>query len=187
MTFERVVLWVLGPVGSGKSTLIARGVPPPFRVVDQDVELERQALIRCLSLDSRTHDPATAAELAALRTEVADELWSHLPRWRAEGVPLAFAVTGDKPHLLQGELAEGRAAGYRNLGIALRTPLEVCLARNLARRRVLPHDVVLATFAAFEQNLQSGTYERLFEREAFTIVSDVAAFDVGEWLHSRVV
>lgn len=182
MTFDRIALWVLGPIGSGKSTLIARTLPPSFRIVDQDSELERQASIRGLSLDCRAHDAAEAAAFAELRAKVAEEVWSQVPRWRMEGAPIAFQTTGDKPHLLQHHVDDGRAAGYRNLAILLSVPEEICVRRNRERSRVVADAVVVRTVNAFERNLRDGVYERILGPDALVIVSQPETFDISEWL-----
>jgi predicted kinase len=186
MTFDRIALWVIGPTGSGKSTLIARTLPRPFRIVDQDSELERQALSRGLSLDGRAHDAAEAAAFGALRAWVAEEVWSQVPRWRVEGAPIAFQTTGDKPHLLQHEVDAGRAAGYRNLAIALRVPEEICMRRNRQRSRVVADAVVMRTVNDFERNLREGVYRSMFGPGALVTVSEPEKFDISEWLEQRL-
>jgi predicted kinase len=185
MRLERIALWVLGPIGSGKSTLIGRTLPPQFRIVDQDSALERQASNRGLSLDCRAHDAAESAAFAALRAEVAEEVWSQVPRWRIEGVPIAFQPTGDKPHLLQRELDAGRTAGYGNLAIALRVPEGICLDHNRRRRRVVSDDVVVRTVNDFERNLRDGVYQNMFGPNALVIVTEPESFNISEWLEAR--
>jgi predicted kinase len=184
MSFDRIALWILGPIGSGKSTLALRAVPAAFRIIDQDVELEQQALARDLPLDCRIHDEAQVAAFASLRTAIADALWAGLPQWRADGAPLAFTVTGDKPDFLQEELDLGTAAGYRNLAVALAVTEELCLARNRQRARVVPDAVVSKTVAVFERNLHDGNYERMFARGAFRIVREGETFDLAAWLRA---
>jgi predicted kinase len=185
MTFDRIALWILGPIGCGKSTLIARALPPAFRVVDQDSELERQASARGLPLDGHAHDAAEAAAFAALRAKVAEEVWSQVPRWRTEGAPIAFQATGDKPHLLRDHVDAGRAAGYRNLGIALHVPEEMCIRRNRERARIVANAVVARTVHDFERNLREGVYERIFGPEALVTVSEPETFDISGWLEKH--
>ena len=131
-----------------------------------------------------THDSADAEKFRALRREVSDRVWTQPPSWRLLGVPLAFEVTGDKPHLLKIEVNLDRAAGYRSLGVAMRCPLETCLQRNRLRRRVLPDDVVQATWLAFEQFLASGTYSAIFGPSAFHVCTDASQFDLAQRLNS---
>jgi hypothetical protein len=114
-------------------------------VIDQDVELE--------------NDPDWRAHRAAAR----DRAWARVPALRAAGAPLTFHTTGDKPDLLAAEVARGHARGYREVGIALRCPLDVCLARNRARVRRLDDGVVIATWEAFERFLADGTYARILD------------------------
>jgi hypothetical protein len=140
--------WVLGAAGAGKSTFVAaRGWP---NVIDQDAELERLV-----------GDGPYAWPLTELRARATATTWARVPVLRAARVDLTFQTPGDKPDLLAAEIATGRAAGYRELGYGLRVPLDVCLARNRGRRRVLPDDVVVATWEAFERNLP--LYATLFD------------------------
>jgi len=183
MSDAKISLWVLGPVGSGKTTLLQRYLPPDFRLLDQDAQLEQELLARHIPLDTRTHDPVEAETFRALRREVSDRVWTQPPGWRLLGVPLAFEVSGDKPHLLQIEVELDRAAGYRSLGVAVRCPLETCLRRNGQRCRVLPDDVVESTWLAFEKYLATGAYTAIFGPSAFHIAADASEFDLAQWLN----
>ena len=146
--YVMLAIWVIGPAGAGKSRLVASA--HPRNVVDQDAELER--------LVTGPYDWPNLGPLRRLATERA---WSRVPALRAAGEPIVFETTGDKPELLAVEVAAGHAAGYREIGVGLRVPLEVCLARNRARARVLPDDVVIATWHAFEQHLPD--YARILD------------------------
>jgi predicted kinase len=126
-------------------------------VVDQDVELERMVA-------------GDWTRLAELRPLAAEQAWRRVPALRAAGTPFVIETTGDKPELLAAEVRVGHAAGYRELGIGLRVPLALCLARNSARARALPESVVTATWHAFERHLAD--YPRILD--AFTIVDDAA-------------
>ncbi len=112
-------LWVIGPPAAGKSTLVERAGFAD--VIDQDAELERMA----------AGDWSRLAELRPIATARA---WARVPVLRAAGTPLVIEVTGDKPELLAAEVRAGHAAGYVEIGVGLRRPLELCLARNRARK-----------------------------------------------------
>jgi hypothetical protein len=184
MSALRIALWVLGPIGSGKTTLLAGNLPSEFRLVDQDGALEQALVARGLPLDTRMHNAAQSAEFAAIRREVTDAVWAQVPDWRANGLPLAFEVTGDKPHLLQIEVDADRAAGYRSIGVGLRCSLATCLERNHERRRVLPDSVVESTWQAFERNLANQIYANIFGADSFLIKSDSTGFDLAAWLRT---
>ena len=177
-----MAIWLIGPPGSGKSTLCARGLPAEFRRIDQDAELEQALVEHGVPLDTRLHDARQAERFAALRRQTADRLWSQLPQWRAAGMPLAYETTGDKPHLLRGEVEADRAAGYNALGLALPVPLSLCLLRNSLRARVLPEPVIERAWHKFQANLSAGVYAEIFGPGKFAIVPDAESFDFGLWL-----
>ena len=144
---------MIGPVAAGKSTLVARA--GFAEVIDQDAELERMI----------GNDWSRLAELRPLATA---RTWARVPLLRAARTPLVIEVTGDKPELLAAEVSAGHAAGYVEVGVGLRRPLDVCLARNRARARVLPDGLVVATWHAFERYLD--VYPRVLD--AFSLVED---------------
>ena len=185
MSFGRIALWIVGPTGSGKSTLAERSLPPEFRLVDQDRELERRLLARGLPLDARARNAAQAAAFLDVRGEATAATWSLVPSWRRDGVPIAFEVSGDKRHLLQEQLDLDAAAGYRDLGVVLRVPVELCLARNAVRARVVPEAIVRNMAVEVERNLSGGVYQSMFAAGDLVVVADVDAFDIGRWLAGR--
>jgi hypothetical protein len=182
MAIGRLVLWVIGSIGSGKSTLLAGGLPRGVRVLDQDAELERAMTARGLPQDLRAHDAAQAAAFSTLLREVAGRVWGRLPGWLASGDPVAIETTGDKPHLLRAEVEAAAAAGYRSVGLGLRCDLATCLRRNLGRRRVLPDDVVEASWDRFEANLSREVYAAVFGAGAWLVVPEPEVFDLARWL-----
>lgn len=161
MKQQRVAIWVFGPIGSGKSTLLAH-LPAEFLRIDQDVELEQEMLASGIQLDTRLHDQSQAATFTALRRRLADHLWEQVPHWRDQGIPLAFETTGNKPELFRAAVEQCRAAGYLNIGVAVRCGLALCQGRNRARRRILPPAVVESSWRDFESYLADGTYAHLF-------------------------
>lgn len=177
-----LALWIIGPIGAGKSHMLARLAPASWRIVDQDAELERRLEEHGVPLDTRTHDLLQAALFARLRQEVIDHLWQQVIEWRHRGISLAIETTGNKPPLLRAEVAAGSVLGYLNLGVGLCRPLELCLARNRARRRVLADEMVRSTWDDFERFLRDGVYAEIFGAEAFylDVSGDVAA--VQSWL-----
>lgn len=162
-----IALWIMGAPGSGKSTFVARHVPPEFRVVDQDAALEQAMIERGLPLDISRCDSAV---FEALRAEVTERVWRQVPVWRQECVPIAFQVSGDKPDYLRVDVDANRAAGYRNYAIAIRCPLEVCLRRNRERARVLPDFVVERIWIAFEENLASRAIADVIGPDALFVI-----------------
>lgn len=183
MAIERLVLWVIGPIGSGKSRLLSAGLPSGCRVLDQDAELESELAARGLPGDYRTHDAAQAATVATLREEVAGRTWSRLPEWLAMGVPVAIETTGDKPHLLRQEVASAaRVAGYRSVGVGLRCDLATCVRRNQSRYRVLPDAVVEASWNRFEWNLSHQVYEAILGVDAWLVLREPERFDLARWM-----
>jgi hypothetical protein len=135
--------WILGAAGAGKSTFAAR-FP---NVIDQDDGLIAWG------------DPADRAAAIA-------RAWGRVPALRAARESIAFVVIGDKPDLLAAEIAAGRAAGARVVGYGVRRALDICLARNRARARALPDEIVVATWRDFERLLPS--YPAMFD--AFELV-----------------
>lgn len=179
-----LAIWIFGPIGSGKSELLARLPLAGFQRVQADDELERHMLAQGLKLDVSQHGERERREFRDLRAEVTLELWGKVPGWREEGRDLAFETTGDKPPLFQIEIEAGRAQGYHTLGCGLHMPLADCLARNRQRPRVLSDGAVSASWHAFERFTADGTYARLFAAEELVLTDDLdyAAEFVGAWL-----
>jgi hypothetical protein len=126
------------------------------------------------------------AAIAELRRAVANRVWSQVPEWRSRRLPMAFAVTGNKPHLFRVEVELGRAASYLNLGLGLRCSLATCLTQNETRRRVLPDALVESTWNDFERNLGVGVYDSIFGAGRFDCVRDPEQFDLSEWLRKQI-
>jgi predicted kinase len=177
-----IALWVLGPAGSGKSTLLDRLLPPGIRRVDQDPELEAELLARGLPLDMRACDIAQLNAIGAVRDEVAAKVWRQVAILRAHRHPLAFEATGNKPSLLRSEVEIGRAMGYLNVGIGLHETLASCVARNAARRRVLPNEVVESTWFDFEHNLATKVYDEIFGAGHFLLTGNDNVLNLAAWL-----
>jgi predicted kinase len=183
MKQQLLAIWIFGAIGSGKSTLLA-SLPPKFRVIDQDAELEREMMVHGLPFDTRLHDADQAGAFAELRRHVADKLWKQVPRWREDGIPLAFETTGNKPPLFRAAVEECRAAGYLNIGVALRCSLALCESRNRARRRVLPLPVVETSWLDVESYLSDGTYAELFGHDYLMIPEEGTVPDLMSAIHS---
>jgi hypothetical protein len=186
MKTRRLAIWVFGPIGAGKTSLLARFPLGGFRRVDQDAELEKEMRAAGMPPDMRSYTVEERARLARLREEVARALWAQVPAWREAGENLCFETTGDKPHLFEAELIGGRRHGYRSLGCGLRCSLEDCLAHNRSRTRVLPDRIVEASWEAFERFCGDGSYSRIFAEERMEIFDDPdsAAEFLGKWIES---
>jgi predicted kinase len=167
VTPRPVALWVIGPVGSGKSTHIS--TLQGFTVVDQDIELERLLRSSSLPLDTREYDSDQVARFAALRAEASDRTWRLVPELRRRGQSIVFETSGNKPWLLAKEVELNQQAGYDNLGVGVSCSLEECLTRNRNRPRVLPDAVVTDTWQAFHQNLDAGVYHQIFGEGRFIL------------------
>ena len=177
-----VALWVIGPVGSGKSTRIA-GLHG-FTVVDQDIELERLLRSSGLSLDTREYDSDQATRFTALRAEASDRTWRLVPELRRRGESIVFETSGNKPWLLAKEVDLNRQAGYDNLGVGVCCSLEDCLTQNRYRPRVLPDAVVRNTWEAFHQYLDAGVYNQIFGAGRFISLDHRATIDIGAWVRT---
>jgi len=174
----RAALWLVGPPASGKSRIAACLAPLGFHRVDQDARFEA-----ALREDGRALDVRADYDRAmALRRAVTDAIWAEVPGWRAEGRPLLFETTGDKPPLFSVEIERLRADGYRLAALLVRRPLHECLARNRARERVLPDGVVERAWAKFERNLADGVYARMFAGDPQRVVEPAGPVsDLAEW------
>jgi predicted kinase len=183
----RLSIWVFGPVGSGKSYVLARATPEHFHVVSQDAEFERHLHESGLPLNTRYYGEEQSQQFGSLRAMTAHTIWSHVPALRDRGENLAFETTGNKPHLFRAEVEAGHRHGYNTLACALRIPLETCLARNASRHRILPEDVVSATWHVFEQALAEGTYREIFTRDRLQICSSAqeAIQATEDWLREK--
>ncbi len=186
MTSVPIALWIIGPCGSGKSTLIDKQLPSQFLRIEQDPELEAALLSAGLPLDMRWSSAEQLATIAKLRMAIADRVWSQVPVWRSRQLSMTFAVTGNKPHLLRDEVERGRAASYVNLGVGLRCPLATCLVQNAMRRRVVPDALVEGTWHDFELNLTAGVYDAIFGARRFCCVRDPEQFDLRQWLREQI-
>jgi len=182
VTPRPVALWMIGPVGSGKSTQISdlKG----FTVVDQDIELERLLKSSGLPLDTREYDSDQAARFAALRAEASDRTWKIVPELRRRGQSIVFETSGNKPWLLAKEVELNQQAGYDNLGVGVCCPLEDCLAQNRNRSRVLPDAVVRNTWEAFHHYFYAGVYDQIFGEGRFICLRCHGRTDLGAWIRT---
>lgn len=174
-----IAAWILGPVGSGKSTCIA-GLQG-FAVVDQDADLERLLRLNGLPFDTRKYTASQAARVKELRQEASDRTWDMVPALRSSGQSIVFESTGDKPWLLAEEMSRNRDAGYVDIGFGLSTQLSDCLAQNRSRARVLPDSVIESSWQTFHQYLMARRYHSLFGEDRFlafvpTETPDLLAF-----------
>ncbi len=181
MNIDHVAVWILGPAGSGKSTLGAALEVLGFEAIDQDRVAETLMRQRRVPLDTRLHSRDQRRAFELLREQVADQVWDDVKGRRERGRPLVYEVTGNKPDFLEAEVIADRAAGYRVLAVGLRTPLEICQSRNMQRERVLPIDLVDSTWADFRRAVKEGTYSRIFGSDAFYLAAD-SSFAIDGWL-----
>jgi predicted kinase len=183
MTEPLVALWVIGPPGSGKSTVLTqlRG----FTLVDLDAEFERLLALEGISTDTRLHTPEQSARFVALRATATDTVWGAVPDRRRHGTSLAFETTGDKPHRLVEEIALNREAGFVNLGVGMCCPLADCHARNESRTRVLPAAVIEQAWETFHRHLDAGVYQSAFGAGRFVCPPADRPFDVVAWIESQ--
>jgi hypothetical protein len=184
MVTHRLAIWVFGPIGAGKTRLLSKLPLRGFRRIDQDAELEKEMRAAGMSSDIRGYTDAERDRFLRLREQVARTLWDQVPTWRDAGENLCFETTGDKPHLFEAELIEGRRHHYRSFGCGLRCSLEDCLAQNRTRTRVLPDELVEASWQAFERFRADGSYTRIFRNDRLEFCDDqnAAAELIQTWM-----
>lgn len=76
MNFQHLAVWILGPAGSGKSTLGSALEALGFAVIDQDRVTETKMCERGLPLDTRLHTREQRQAFELLREQVADQIRS---------------------------------------------------------------------------------------------------------------
>lgn len=125
-----------GCSGAGKSTVIAREFPG-LPIVDMDV------IKAGLPGYDPLHPEVVHAKSAVLAMR---EFYRRL----GEGKDFAFDGTGKNVEKYVGLIAAARHAGFSVRMVWVRASLETCLARNAARPRKVPAEIVVETYSALE-------------------------------------
>jgi predicted kinase len=136
---------LVGLPGSGKSTYLARRA---LRALSSDA-------VRELLFDDVTEQRFQAHVFSVLR---------HLVRARLEaGVPRTFIdATSLSPRERKPWLALAAAAGVPAVAFYFDTPPSVCRARNRARARVVPADVMTRMIGKLRPPLQEEGFARVY-------------------------
>jgi len=130
---NKVLVVMVGPQASGKSTWVANNAPGA-RVLSPDALLQTPE-------GYRWSEPRVKEAWA--RCHVAFRAILHAPEG-ATGLVVWDAMNLDRARRTE-LLAPAQRAGWTVIGIAMLTPLEVCLARNEARppdRRLTPSIII---------------------------------------------
>ena len=105
-------------------------------------------------------------------------------RWEAERLGLVIDGTGDEYEKVAKEKARLEALGYDTYMVFVNTSLPVAMARNRARARSLPDDIVVTIWNAVQQNL--GKYQQLFGAENMVIVDNTVYGPVPDHIQRAV-
>jgi protein phosphatase len=142
---------LVGPAGSGKTTLAARLFPP-------DEVLASDAM-RAIVGRGESDQSATRKAFALLHRQLEGRL--------RDGKLTVVDATNVEPHARRALLQRARAAGVPAVAIVLDLPRDVVIRRNEARTgRVVDRGVVQHHLA----RLQTAVDRGLLEREGFDIV-----------------
>jgi len=134
---------LMGAAGSGKSTFAARHFAPD-EVLSSDAF---RALIAGDEADQRATVPAFAALHRALEHRL------------GAGLLTVVDATNVTAHARVQLTRRARAAGVPAIALVLDLPLDVVLARNAARTRVVPEDAVRRHVADLRRALRPGRLE----------------------------
>lgn len=130
------ITFTAGCGGSGKSTMLQKHYPD-LPGVDPDA----------IKMAMPNYDSANPQLVHAESTTIAmREFYSLL----GAGKDFFFDGTGKNVEKYISLISAAKAAGFKTRMFFVRAKLEVCLARNAARPRVVPAEVILETYQALE-------------------------------------
>ena len=131
-----IVTFTAGCGGSGKSTMLAKHYPG-LQGVDSDA----------IKVNLPGYDPANPQTVHAESVVLAmREFYANL----AAGKDFFFDGTGKNVEKYVSLISSAKAAGFKTRMFYVKADLEVCLARNASRKRVVPVDVIYETYQALE-------------------------------------
>lgn len=128
-----------GPAGCGKSTFAANHFLPT-QIVSSDH-------CRALICDDPTNQQVTGQAFDLMRFIIEERLW------------LGRMTVADATHLKREDrrpvIKIARRFGFKRAAIVFNIPLELCIARNRARSRVVPEDALRAQYDLFINTLKT--------------------------------
>lgn len=134
---------LIGAAGSGKSTLAAR-LFAPGAILSSDA-------LRAVVAGSEADQRATKTAFSILHRQLARRL--------ADGRTTVVDATNVTSFARRGLIARAAAHGVPAVAIVLALDPAVVLARNAARRRVVPEHAVRRQLAELERSTQPGVLE----------------------------
>ena len=193
-------IYLAGGPGSGKSFTASSLFDIPrghvvvtsaqgLKVVNSDPAFEY--FLRKEGIDPKALATMTPQEFAAV-TEGEDSprgrakavKKKQAARWEAERLGLVIDGTGDEYEKVAKEKARLEALGYDTYMVFVNTSLPVAMARNRARARSLPDEIVVTIWNAVQQNL--GKYQQLFGPENMVIVDNTVYGPVPDHIQRAV-
>ncbi len=136
MTSTPTITFTAGCGGSGKSTMLLKHYPT-LTGVDPDT----------IKTAMPSYDAANPHLVHAKSVTLAmREFYARL----GAGEDFFFDGTGKNVEKYISLIAAAKAAGFKTRMFFVRAKLETCLARNAARPRVVPAEVILETYQALE-------------------------------------
>ncbi len=179
------VIWVLGPIGAGKSLILSSLAHHRPRILNQDQLFEALLREHGLPFDFRLHNDELRKRASGLRKLAGESAWQMLPQWLLDRQDFYIESVGDKPEELRQAVNANTAAGFSNLALVLNCDIDVCLQRNRSRNRVLRDEVVIKHWRSFQACREQRVHERVFSEAGMTLIEDAANFCVEEWLNGK--
>lgn len=160
-------VFLAGGGGSGKSFIGKKTFGDTgLRVVNTDPHFER--LMQKAGLD--TKKDVGSAEAQKLRPR-AKELAAKQEKLLTDGrVGIIIDGTGDNPEKIKKKKAELEALGYDTSMVFVDVPLDVALARNKKRARVVPEEVLKDAHKLSQEAKE--TYKQMFGGKFANVVND---------------
>lgn len=182
---QSYALWIVGPLGCGKTNMAAKlGDRFPY-TIDQDASFEQLLIAERFPLDFRTHQPSDANRVSELRTLASKACWGELSEWRRKGLRFSIQTPGDKPHLLYDEVERNRRSGYVNLALLIECSLRNCQSQNRRRARILPSNLVQKSWRAFRKHMEDGVYKTIFSVDCSLVLRSKMVEEVINWLDGQ--
>lgn len=177
-------VFMAGGPGSGKSYAVSVlfGINPSFvtsfssyglKIVSSDIQFEqalRQHGVDPKALAALHADPAQWAQVMQWRDAAKVRTQAIKHQYERGRLGLILDGTGDDAAKLIAKYRHATAMGYDCFMVFVNTSLETALARNAARPRSLPAEIVEASWRDVQRNL--GTFQKLFGPSNLLIVDN---------------
>jgi len=176
-------IFMAGPAGSGKSTLIKQLIPSNFNSINSDDTYEELLKATGLGLKQKDFTPdqlSQAAKLQSVARQETDKKYQELTN-NLQNVIIDGTGGASKPLLKKKEELE--SLGYTTFMIIAYVPVLVSLERNMNRDRSLMPGIVLRNWRDVTKNID--VYKQAFG-DNITIVNTNTDIDLNAFTRDKL-